>query len=550
MFDGSYKSRRNINLGGNRQQVDKQKLLRQAQEERRIREVERTRLRAAERIQSWYRGRTVAIKLRQDIRTSWDKETETLEQKLSDVALDQLCDISESLVQRFLIFFRPHSSDQHNGWRILLARLLPVLLKHLGEYPTWIESDSATVIALLDMLTLKDSFQSVQDSEKIVLELLETLSRSEAFLFIAEFVDRTSLYEEDRQSVAKALLLSIRICSTNENTQEYSVLDQFITQILAIPLLPNRISTETLTSFTSRLPLDPILLHLSANSCSTIAKLPQSKVFPLVANILAFAYQRVANMAPTVSNAYLRVLTMLIGMIPQSLVDSVAKERAVDDDEGEDGMDWEVDESLGPSSATDMQASAARLDPRIVKWLSLAYNSNHLNDILGSVEPSIGTVTTDRTQEVFSSESIGQITQLLLNLITLFPSQKINILNNLIYFRFGSKPKQARSAGSGRFFGISIIRIFLDAFTSTALYAQLAQPMQQDSLQKFQLALDSGHEKAWSLLAFVSELYCQILITMGDDEFHDETRNPISLSSVVALSSVVRVRYSFLAMVE
>lgn len=51
MFDGNFKSRRTINLGGNKQQVDKQKLLRQAQEERRIREAERARLKAAERIQ-------------------------------------------------------------------------------------------------------------------------------------------------------------------------------------------------------------------------------------------------------------------------------------------------------------------------------------------------------------------------------------------------------------------------------------------------------------------------------------------------------------------
>lgn len=51
MFDGSFKSKRTINLGGNKQQIDKQKLLRQAQEERRIREAERLRLKSSERIQ-------------------------------------------------------------------------------------------------------------------------------------------------------------------------------------------------------------------------------------------------------------------------------------------------------------------------------------------------------------------------------------------------------------------------------------------------------------------------------------------------------------------
>jgi hypothetical protein len=63
MFDGSFKPKRAISLSGNKQQVDKQKLLRQAQEERRIREAERARQKAAERIQvSLLSPRIICIK--------------------------------------------------------------------------------------------------------------------------------------------------------------------------------------------------------------------------------------------------------------------------------------------------------------------------------------------------------------------------------------------------------------------------------------------------------------------------------------------------------
>ncbi|KAG0024830.1 hypothetical protein BGZ82_010341 [Podila clonocystis] len=178
--------------------------------------------------------------------------------------------------------------------------------------------------------------------------------------------------------------------------------------------------------FTSRLPLDAVLQHLSSTSCASIAVLPISEVVSLVANIIAFSYQRVAKMTAIVSVSYLRVLTILLGLIP---VDSLEKKKKgpVDEDEDMDDADWKAEELAGSSLR-----SPAGLDPRIMRWLSLAYDNNHLNDMLGSLEP------TDASLDVLTPESIGQITQLLLNLITVFPSHKISILNNLMYFRFDS----------------------------------------------------------------------------------------------------------------
>ncbi|KAF8937444.1 hypothetical protein BGZ58_002708 [Dissophora ornata] len=581
MFDGNFKSKRTISLGGNKQQVDKQKLLRQAQEERRIREAERARLKAAERVQAWYRGRKVAAKVREDLRVSWDLDTQYLLQYIQTLAqstspsIDQLSQGAESAVKKFLIFFRPQldhqrlvqlcsllllptseartrlfnipfqqSSDQQSAWALLLGRLLPVLLKHLGKHPTWTEVDSAQVLTLLDTLTVSDSPHSVQSltySGDLAKGFSQVLTRAGAFLQLARFLGRISLDEKSRPSVAKALLLSLRVCKASDHTQEYSqVLDQFVTQILAVPMLPNRMSIETLTTFTSRLPLETILQHLSATSCSAVASLPQYIITPLVANILAFGYQRVAKMSPVVSSAYLHVLTILLGMIPQDSIESPSKSTDGDDEDMDD-IEWRSEELPGSSlKSPSPSSSTAMLDPRIMKWLSLAYDSNHINDILGSVEPSSPSDSPADGQKVLSAESIGEITQLLLNLITLFPSHKINILSSLVYFRFGGKSKQAAGSGGGKFFGISIIKIFLDAFMSTTLYDQLALWMKRNIQLSIELVHDPKHERAWSLLAFVSELYCQVLVTMGDDEFHDEAKNPIGLPSVITLASVVR----------
>ncbi|KAG0322236.1 hypothetical protein BGZ99_003435 [Dissophora globulifera] len=581
MFDGNFKSKRTINLGGNKQQIDKQKLLRQAQEERRVREAERVRLKAAEHIQAWYRGRKVAIDVRQGLRTSWDQDTGSLYQSIQSSAqsIDQLSQSVETAVKQFLIFFRPEcdhqrlvllcnlllllpvgdagarlviipfqrAEDLRSEWVVRLRRLLPVLLRHLGSRLYWTEEESAPTLSLLDTLTVSESFQSVQNlalANSLSKGFLQTLSGSAALAQLALFLTRIPIEEKSRPSIAKALLLSLRICKAADHTQEYSqVLDQFITQIMAVPLLPNRMSIETLTAFTSRLPLDAILQHLSATSCSTVAILSQYRITPLVANVLAFGYQRVSKMSPTVSNAYLRVLTTLLGVIPQDSVELPPKGPDADDDEDMEDIEWRSEVLPGASpTLPNPSASTTKLDRRITKWLSIAYDSHHLNDILGSVEPSTTALSSSGSHEILSTESVGEITQLLLNLITLFPSHKIGILSSLMYFRFGSKAKQTSgsSSGGGKFFGISIIKIFLDAFMSTTLYDQLVRSMRQDTPLSVQLVLDPGHEKAWSLLAFVSELYCQILVTMGDDEFHDEARNPISLPSVITLASVAR----------
>lgn len=319
---------------------------------------------------------------------------------------------------------------------------------------------------------------------------------------------------------------------------------------MTLPLLPNRVSLSSLAAFTTRLPLDAILQHLASTSCASIVRLPHYKVAPLLANILAFAYQRVSKMSPSISNAYLRVLTCLLGLIPLDSIEAPAKPQKVGDDDDLDDLEWRSEELPGsPSKASSSVSSNTHVDPKIMKWLSLAHDSNHLNDILGSISPS--TSSGDEDSVMLSATATGDITQFLLSLITLFPSHKINILSNLMYFKFGGGRTKGPASGPGpgstqkgrRFFGISIIKIFLDAFMSTPLYDQLHRSMQQGTPLSVQLVLDQDHVKSWNLLAFVSELYCQILVTMGDDEFHDDSRNPIGLSSVITLSSIVRVSY-------
>ncbi|KAI8086326.1 uncharacterized protein BX664DRAFT_155502 [Halteromyces radiatus] len=80
-FEGNYKSKRNINLGGNKAQVDKKSLLAKAQSERKAREQERLRWKSALKIQSFFRGRRAAHVI-------YQQEYSLLQQQLS--SLDSL----------------------------------------------------------------------------------------------------------------------------------------------------------------------------------------------------------------------------------------------------------------------------------------------------------------------------------------------------------------------------------------------------------------------------------------------------------------------------
>ncbi|CAM0136747.1 unnamed protein product [Umbelopsis sp. WA50703] len=73
-FEGNYKAKRNINLGGVRAQEDKKRLLEKAQRERKAREAERVRVRNATRIQAFYRGRRAAYGTRRLLQETFNQK--------------------------------------------------------------------------------------------------------------------------------------------------------------------------------------------------------------------------------------------------------------------------------------------------------------------------------------------------------------------------------------------------------------------------------------------------------------------------------------------
>ncbi|KAJ1967675.1 ubiquitin-protein ligase (E3) [Dispira parvispora] len=102
-FEGQFKSRRPINLGGTPQH-DKKELLRRAHQERKAREEERRRHQAATKLQARFRGQRTRAHLQQKWRQDWDAQRRNGTQ----TSKDQLYQSWLTL----LYYYRPTMADQ------------------------------------------------------------------------------------------------------------------------------------------------------------------------------------------------------------------------------------------------------------------------------------------------------------------------------------------------------------------------------------------------------------------------------------------------------
>ncbi|KAI8922880.1 hypothetical protein BC831DRAFT_57764 [Entophlyctis helioformis] len=198
-FDGDYKSRRNINLGGsNKARQDKEALLRQAQQERLMREQERRRMASASRIQAFYRGRRVSRHASQEQRQAFDHRVMPLLHTFADPSLaaserqssplqdpaslmdatarlllfwsvskdtDRLAALAVCLAQPsadadipFVLLPFVRCADQGLRWKRLLVRLANCMLQTLSLAENTPKNDGADTASLAALYNLFDDF--------------------------------------------------------------------------------------------------------------------------------------------------------------------------------------------------------------------------------------------------------------------------------------------------------------------------------------------------------------------------------------------------------
>ncbi|CAG8446325.1 9918_t:CDS:10 [Funneliformis caledonium] len=498
-FEGHYKSRRTINLGGRRQQEDREALVKKTHDQRKAREKERLKQKSAIKIQAFYRGRTTAGTFRDNERKSWDQQIKFMINNVyseRDLALNLI-----NLVRSFLFFYRSHYDaqrklnlnqmlrkqtkgleavffpfyydDLRDLWTYQLKRTLVIFLKNL-EINTMQPYQS---IYNLETLLLSMNISKYQKIQNINRELV-TLSRNFRIPCKEWLIRRIEKYfdqHEDKDNpvilpLVELALHPLQISSSSHQIYD-SFLQNFITHIFTIPLIPNRINIETLKIFSSRLPLNDIILKLST-MVGAVEDIEQGCV--LFGNLLAFAHQKVSKMKINVMLAYMKTIQNLALRIPTQLL---------------------IDKSENSNDAL------PKVDPRILKWISRLFDKEHLASFFALV----------------ASSAIFGVSNFFITLMIRWPSKKVVLLNNMIY---GKRP---------------VVSLLWGAFENTEL-AQLLTNNKSNS----NTMTDPTFSEQWGLFALLCEVYSRVLFTMGDDEFFDERKNPLRLSEIIKMSTCMK----------
>lgn len=271
--------------------------------------------------------------------------------------------------------------------------------------------------------------------------------------------------------------------------------------------------------------------------------------------MLAFAGKRIAGFpSGKVLSGYLNLLHALLDRLPSSLF--AARKQAAEEggkgkgkapeviviDDSDDEEDPEVVQKarqrVGASASTTLQdqdgdtemsplpprASSSThltLDPRTLAFLATVHSREHLTSLLA-------------LSSRYSATSRPPLASFLLSLISTCPTKRDDIINVVMYSQVGGGGSAAGERGGGL-----LRELYRGYVRSGALSKLLANGAERSSAVVHALS-DGTHAAEWSTLILLSELYSRCLLTLGDDEFFDPARSPLSLDEVVGLSGVLK----------
>ncbi|CAG8643119.1 2240_t:CDS:2, partial [Dentiscutata heterogama] len=386
-FEGNFKTRPKINLGGQRVQEDKSTLIKKNKEQRRERDNERLRQKSAIRIQAFYRGRNVAGNLRNKERAVWDQNAESIFR-----AAHTKWDVNAAaslveLVRSFLFFYRStrdaqrelclcqilwkkmfdvetifvpfYYEDLRNTWFHQLKKLLLIFIKSVGSQSINRDHDIVDYLNTLLLAVDVNKYRQLEEGgRKISLELLKYLVNHGLYLELRNRLINLEIENKDENKQTIMLIISLslypfQIIPTSDPDYAFayeSSLKDFITYIFTIPLLADRV--EALELLSSEMPLYDIISVIASNDWNA----EQGSI--LLSNLLAFTRLEVNKMNDSALLAYLTVLQRLFLRIPDHLLaDRTTSNR--------------------PESFDEPQ-----IDPSILKWISVLIDDKHLGSVL------------------------------------------------------------------------------------------------------------------------------------------------------------------------
>ncbi|KAG2200529.1 hypothetical protein INT47_012315 [Mucor saturninus] len=570
-FEGNYKPRRNINLGGVKSVDDKRALMAKAQAERKAREQDRLKLKSAQQIQNFFRGRKQASIIRHEQRKEFEQ---LLVQTQNETCLDRKKKSITTMARQLLLFYQPTSGDAPYLDGFIGLLLSPV---------------SNTTSLLTDMFTTQD--KETLDSwiwiaclliKKVLLQSIK--SHAPACQLLSLLIDPMTYpqHQNDRNRMRLVtfalfntdLLRQIKDVVMLHTTMEKGPLENIvfqlatlsppydyptsllvqtygknkkITQYLTRPLLVRMLTLELLTQ--------PFLLdHLSHHlATALVTHLPLKGILDTTATLFYHEdgqQQRLQNMA--VAGLLMNITELsdidsgkyLDGVLTTFLIQNQQQQQQQQKDGicqgypsapvNHDMMDVEDDSSSDDEEDNDIIMKEAvqvpgesqdEILPGIRARLELLYDSERVNHLLYRFMK----LATSGNGEVIQS-----ISSFFNTLMLRWPMKKDTILNTLLYKASNTH---------------HLLQILWHAWSDSdeSILFKEDQSIIRHLSEAVKSITDSKKTcfESWSVLFLLCEVYTRLLLTLGDEEFLEKNpstvhSNPLGLAQVMELGTQLK----------
>ncbi|TFK31976.1 HECT-domain-containing protein [Crucibulum laeve] len=507
-------NRRKINLGGASSATSHQAILDQARAERNERQKLKRKQESAVKLQAWWRGIQEAQVARKEMRGMFDEDVTGITGLRCLVLIGQ----DEEIIGRWSSAVMQGGEDQflsaftvyQNSWLVLIRQASLLLLRSVAQSP---QSPNAQLhLQVLSILLSSTTTKRVLGSTgtEICVNITQYLINHNLYDLLSQAI--RSIPVEAKNSPALPLIVNLVTSPfttfTPTSPQFTQCLCLTFVSILTILQLPNRLPIDSLPRLISRIPfanLDLLEPHIPTlvDSLSTEAKVH------LAVNIHMFFSPHYQKYTGKPLATYLRLFSRLFGALPVSVFDR-PEDRAAhaastwarddEDSDNEDGPIARVSAVMDFNSRP--QEPLPQLDAKTLQRAAKIPSTAHITSLL----------------KVTQSSPVARIALIsfLLALNNVWPSHKDRVLSTVLVL-----------AGGG------LVR---------ELYREHVRRSPIGKDENSGALMDPANASSWSPLLFLTDLYTQALLTMGDDEFFGTAtntsapRNPFTLDELRSFS--------------
>ncbi|RDX43479.1 HECT-domain-containing protein [Lentinus brumalis] len=469
--DAPTKRRRQINLGGAHTATTHNDILQEAKLRRIQRDDHRRRQDAARRIQHSWRGYAARRDVRTRLRSTFEQDITSLTGLRCLVLLGQ---DEEALGRWSTVVLSSRQdilaqSDQSSV--VLLQRVSRMLLQSVSKNPNspHVQAHLGVLNVLLsdhparaDITRYLVSHGFYPDLRHAVLQIPVPAPKQSPILSPLAALLAAPL------SIPDLLPLSLR---------------ELLLSILTIPLLPNRL-LPALGPFSVRLPLASLdLVPLDIINDPALSS-TESKIH-LLANLAAFAPPRYSALPAPAFATYLQLCALLMNGMPEHALEPPENKPDATKIWADDDSDDESDTLVEVVSSFEAKPPLPQLDDRTRKRLQTLPSSDHISTLLRASQ---------------NDKLTPSVISFCFALVTVWPTRRDKVLSTMVAYNRGGLVRE-------------IYRNYVRS-----------SPLGRD--ESYPDITKADHAAHWPPLLLLADLYTQALLTMGDDEFFSEGKNP------------------------